>query len=107
METEILQEILAELKSLNQGQVKLEQGQINLEQAQKNTVNGVAQMIEESETRLTIFIENNVTKRIDSLFDGYKLNHEKQWELEHRTETMQNQINELQARLAAIENRIA
>ena len=37
--------------------------------------------IEDAETRINIKIENEVTKRIDSLFDGYKLVHEKQWEL--------------------------
>ena len=37
--------------------------------------------IKESEARINIKIENEVCKRIDSLFDGYKLTHEKQWEL--------------------------
>lgn len=63
--------------------------------------------IRESETRVKIFIENEVGKRIDSLYDGYKLTHEKQWELEHRTEQLQSQISDLQARLAALENKIA
>lgn len=63
--------------------------------------------IKESETRTRVFVENTVTKRIDALFDGYKLTHEKQWELERQNERMQEQIADLQARMAALENRIA
>lgn len=66
-----------------------------------------AKRIEEFETRLSIKIENELTKRIDALFDGYKLTHEKQWELERQNEQMQRQIAELQARMTALENRIA
>ena len=32
--------------------------------------------IQKAETRINIKIENDVTKRIDALFDGYKLTHE-------------------------------
>lgn len=63
--------------------------------------------VQDAETRINIKIENEVTKRIDSLFDGYKLTHEKQWELERQTEALQAQIDMLQARLAVLENRIA
>lgn len=63
--------------------------------------------VQDAETRINIKIENEVTKRIDSLFDGYKLTHEKQWELERQTEALQAQIDMLQARLSALENRIA
>ena len=59
------------------------------------------------ETRINLKIENDVTKRIDSLFDGYKLVHEKQWELEHQTEAMKAQLMELSARLAALEEKVA
>lgn len=62
--------------------------------------------IQESETRINIKIENEICKRIDSLFDGYKLAHEKQWELEHETEKMKAQINDLQIRLAALEQKV-
>ena len=63
--------------------------------------------IKESETRTRVYIENQVTKRIDSLFDGYKLVHEKQWELERQTEALKQQVDDLQNRLAALESRIA
>ena len=63
--------------------------------------------IEDAETRINNKLENEVTKRIDSLFDGYKLVHEKQWELERQAESMKIQIEELSARLAALESKIA
>lgn len=63
--------------------------------------------IRESEARINLKIENDVTKRIDALFDGYKLTHEKQWELERETEVLKAQMADLQARLTALENKIA
>lgn len=63
--------------------------------------------IKDAETRINLKIENEVTKRIDSLVDGYKLTHEKQWELEQQTLKLQQQIEDMQARIAALENRIA
>ena len=65
------------------------------------------QETKESEIRTRAFIENQVSKRIDSLFDGYKLVHEKQWELERQTEALKAQVDDLTARLAALENKIA
>lgn len=63
--------------------------------------------IQDAETRINIKIENEVTKRIDALFDGYKLVHEKQWELERQTEALKSQVDELMTRLAALESKIA
>lgn len=50
--------------------------------------------IQESETRMKVFVKNEVTKRIDTLFDGYKLTHEKQWELERETENLKRQVDD-------------
>lgn len=65
------------------------------------------QEVRDTETRINLKIENEVTKKIESLFDGYKLVHEKQWELERQTEAMKTQIEELNARLAKLESKIA
>lgn len=54
--------------------------------------------IKESETRINIKIENDVSKRIDSLFDGYKLAHEKQWELERKMEQLEKRLEALEAK---------
>lgn len=63
--------------------------------------------IRESETRTRVFIENSVTGKIEALFDGYKLTHEKQWELEHQAEALKQKVDALEARLEALESRIA
>lgn len=65
------------------------------------------QEIRDVETRINIKIENDVSRRIESLFDGYKLVHEKQWELERQTEAMKAQLMELSARLDALESKVA
>lgn len=77
-----------------------------LEQFQMLT-QGVASMLEQSETRMKIYIENQVSKRIESLFDGYKLTHEKQWELERQTEFLQQRLQELETRLTIVEGKTA
>lgn len=63
--------------------------------------------IEEEIRGVKVYIENDIGKRIDSLFDGYKLTHEKQWELERETEKLKEQVNDLQTRLALIEKKIS
>lgn len=60
----------------------------------------LAKKIEESEICTRVFVENTVTKRIDALFDGYKLTHEKQYELERRMEKLEQIIADLQTRIA-------
>ena len=67
----------------------------------------IAQMLEDQTRRIEIKIENEVSRKIEALFDGYKLTHEKQWELERRADQMQNQIDDLKARLSALESKTA
>ena len=67
----------------------------------------IAKMLDEQTRKIELKIENDVTKRINALFDGYKLTHEKQWELERETEALKAQVDDLQIRLAALENKIA
>lgn len=69
--------------------------------------NRLKQDIRDVETHVDLKIENDVAKRIDALFDGYKLTHEKQWELERETEALKETVSDLQARLTALENKIA
>lgn len=63
--------------------------------------------LKEIETRINTKIENQITQRIDALFDGYKLTHEKQWELERRADQLEIQLEQLQARIAALEEKTA
>lgn len=55
-------------------------------------------MISESEQRMKVYVENQVGKRIDSLFDSYKLAHEKQWELERKVEQLEKRLEALEAK---------
>ena len=50
-----------------------------LEQFQM-VMDSVQNMIQDFEHRMKVYMETEVGKRINSLFDGYKLTHEKQWE---------------------------
>lgn len=52
----------------------------------------VADMMEHQTALIRLEIENRVTERIDALFDGYQLTHEKQLELEQRVEALEHQI---------------
>lgn len=67
----------------------------------------VAKMIDDSERRMKVYMENQVGKRIDGLFDGYKLAHEKQWELERETEKLKEVVENLQARLSLLEKKFS
>ncbi len=55
-------------------------------------------MISESEQRMKVYVENQAGKRIDSLLDGYKLTHEKQWELERKMEQLEKRLEALEAK---------
>lgn len=50
-------------------------------------------LIENQITDVKLTIENEVTQRINALFDGYKLTHEKQWELERRLEKIERKLD--------------
>ena len=98
---EMFQTIINGMESMEQRLKDYVKGEI------KSSEERMREEIKSSEQRTMVYIENNVTKRIDALFDGYKLTHEKQWELERRTDQLQNQIEELRERLAALEHQSA
>lgn len=52
--------------------------------------------IQESEARIKVMIENDIVKRLDALTDGYKLNYEKQYELEKRLEDLERHVERLE-----------
>ena len=56
----------------------------------------VEQKISDAETRINTKIENEVTQRLDALTDGYKLNHEKQWELERKLDALERRVERLE-----------
>lgn len=72
------------------------QGMADMEGRLNKRIDSVENKIEASETRTQIYIENAVTKKIEALFDGYKLTHEKQWEMERKLEELERRIERLE-----------
>lgn len=56
----------------------------------------VKEEIHDAETRINTKIESEVTQRLDALTDGYKLNHEKQWELERELIDLKRRVERLE-----------
>ncbi len=83
------------------------QGMSAMEERLNKRMDGLEDKIKETETRIMAHIENEVGRRIDSLFDGYKLTHEKQWELERQNELLNQKLEGLLSRVEALENKIA
>ena len=52
--------------------------------------------IKDLESRMKVVIENDVTTRINALVDGYKLVHEKQWELEQKLSQLERRLEKLE-----------
>ena len=63
--------------------------------------------IDEKVSAVELKIENDVSRRLDALSDGYKLTHEKQWEQERKIESMQEQIEALKLQILAINKKLA
>lgn len=99
METkEMFQTIMAGMEGLEKRlDAKLEQQKNDLLEVMQQQTETLVDMIQQAETRINVKMENDVSKRIDSLFDGYKLSHEKQWELERKVELLEKRLERLEA----------
>ena len=56
----------------------------------------VVKMLEQQTERIELKIELDVSKKVEALFDGYKLTHEKQWELEKKLAELERRIETLE-----------
>ena len=56
----------------------------------------VVKMLEQQTERIELKIELDVSKKIEALFDGYKLTHEKQLELEKKLAELERRIETLE-----------
>ncbi|MEE1492292.1 MAG: hypothetical protein UGF45_09860 [Massilioclostridium sp.] len=52
--------------------------------------------LKQGQSEIKTTIENDVNKRIDGLFDGYQLTHEKQWALERKMEQLERRLEKLE-----------
>ncbi len=77
---------------------KLEKQRDEMLEVMQQQMETTQAMIHDSEQRMKIYMENNICKRIDSLFDGYKLAHEKQSELEGKVEKLEKRVEVLEDR---------
>ena len=90
-------EILEQLQMIVTGMTQMEE---RLASKIAQSEERLEQKIKESEVRTKVYIENTVTKKIEALFDGYKLTHEKQWEMERRMDALEQKLEEMQNRIA-------
>ena len=90
------EELLSQIAEMFADQAKVLDEQFNSINHKFNAIDERFKSIDERFLSLEVTIENDVTKRIDALFDGYKLNHEKQWELERKVEALEKRIERLE-----------
>ncbi len=101
-------EILEQLQLIVQGMSAMEERLNSKMSAMEQRLNQkIEETNRETESRLMLYLENKIERRIDSLFDGYKLTHEKQWELERQNELLNQKLEGLLSRVEALENKIA
>lgn len=78
-----------------------------IQNPEKRMSQRMEEKIAESEHSMKLYMEVNAEKRMDALFDGCKLTHEKQWELEHETQRIKGQISSLETRPRALEKELS
>ena len=64
------------------------------------TEDDIERIADRAASKAIMVAENTFGKRIDALNDGYKLTHEKQWELEHRMDKLEQGLEDLKNRIA-------
>lgn len=78
-----------------------------MDQKFKEQDNKIDQKFQEQSKEIKLYIENRVEKRIDALFDGYKLTHEKQWEQEREIDNLKNDVDMLKAEVYALKQKVS
>lgn len=64
------------------------------------TKDDIEPLTDRAASKAAALVEERLGKRIDVLTDGYKLTHEKQWELEKRMETLERELAEIKSKIA-------
>lgn len=96
---EMLQAIISGMEGLEKRlDSKLVQQKNDILEVVQQQADTLLVMMDSQISSVKVIIENDVGKRIDSLFDGYKLAHEKQWELERKVEELEKRLERLEAR---------
>lgn len=82
-------------------------GMMEKMQAVMLTKDDIEPLTDRSASKAAALVEEKLGKRIDALTDGYKLTHEKQWELERKMEQLTDTVENLQTRLQVLEDKTA
>lgn len=94
---ELLEQIVKLMETQNGHYVMLlEESTAKFEKLLEESTIKFAKLLEEHTVKINLKIENEVTKRIETLLDGYKLTHEKQWELERKLNALEKRIERLE-----------
>ena len=64
-------------------------------------------MMETQTQKLSIIIENGISKRIDALFDARDISLAKDKELEDRTQALEKKVDDVQNRVTVLESKTA
>ncbi|UOO36941.1 hypothetical protein IZU99_06600 [Oscillospiraceae bacterium CM] len=56
----------------------------------------VQEQLDRQTLRIELKIENDVTKKLDALFDGYQITHDKQEELDSRIGSLEKRVDKLE-----------
>lgn len=64
-------------------------------------------MMETQTQKLSIIIENGISKRIDALFDARDISLAKDKELEDRTQVLEKKVDDVQNRVTVLESKTA
>jgi hypothetical protein len=94
---ELLEQIVKLMETQNGHYVMLlEESTAKFEKLLEESTAKFEKLLEEHTVKINLKIENEVTKRIETLLDGYKLTHEKQWELERKLNALEKRIERLE-----------
>ena len=94
---ELLEQIVKLMETQNGHYVMLlEESTAKYEKLLEESTIKFEKLLEEHTVKINLKIENEVTKRIETLLDGYKLTHEKQWELERKLNALEKRIERLE-----------
>ncbi len=95
----VLSEVTERLTNIEQAAVTTNERLTDIEHEVIKTSERLTD-IEHEVVKTNLKIENDITKRLDSLTDGYILTHEKQYELErkfeHKMEALEKRIKQLE-----------
>ena len=91
---ELLAQVLQALKE--QTDVMTQMVDEKIQASEKRMSEKIQKEVQMAKQEINLKIENDVSKRIDALFDGYTLTHEKQWETDRKLAELERRVEKLE-----------